>query len=421
MDRRDGRRVVRKRAVKRKPRRRILWKRVFLLLAIVAGILWGIGAACSWAYHAIFDSPETVEVSEPPAEEETVEVAPPVRSTPAWSTRALPSAVADEKLAASRKTLNVLFIGADDVKDGNYYGEADSIMLLVVNTEDDTASMVSIPSNTRIPVAGQETVTLREVYKQGGTPLTLKLVEEYLGITIPYYAAVDHAVFTRIVDELGGVNLYVEEKMAYTDSYDGYVINLAQGYQTLDGERAQQYIRYVSGELGDVGRMKRQERFVKAMVEQHASLGSIFDIPSILSILEDESDSNLTFYPLMKIAGVLREYQPSMTLGELLPGKAAVDAQGSYWETDQAGVDALFGRIFKLTLPQAEEPAAPPPPVPPTPPATKPTEVKDEASGEVDSADTPDKPQTPETTEETENQDAQKWQVTVAMIENYNG
>lgn len=355
MDRQD-RRVVRKKVrMKRKPRRRIRWKRVIVALAILAGILWGIGAACSWAYHVIFDLDETAveEVVEQPAEEEPLPP-PPVRSTPLWSTSAIHSSIAEEKLAASRKTINLLLIGADDNTDGTYYGQADSIVLVIANTEDNTASMISIPSNMRIPIAGSGAVTLKDIYQQGGTPLTLRLLEEYFGITIPYYATVDQAVFTRLVDELGGVELYVEQDMAYTDSYDGYVIDLKKGYQTLDGNMAGQYIRYIDGELGEVGRMKRQERFAKAMIAQHASLTTIFDIPSLLTILEDESDSNLTFYPLMKLVGVLRTYQPNMTLGELLPGHLASDASGVHWLVDQARVDALFKRIFKIEVPEEE-------------------------------------------------------------------
>lgn len=397
MDRQDRRRIPRRPIRKKTHRRKIKWKRLFVALAILVGILWGIGAACSWAYHAIFDSTETTEVAEEPATEVAAEEAlPPVRTAPAWSTSALASATAEDKLAASRKTINLLLIGADDPKDGEYYGDADSIVLLIVNTEDDTAAMISLPSNLRMPIAGQaDAITLREVYKQGGTPLTLRLVEEYLGITIPYYATVDHAVFTGLIDELGGVDLYVEEDMAYTDSYDGYTIDLHKGYQTLDGEKAQQYIRYVDRELGEVGRMKRQHRFVKAMIAQHASFGSIFDIPLILSILEDESDSNLTFYPLMKIVNVVSDYQPNMTLGELLPGHLASDANGVWWLVDQAKADAMFWRIFKIDVPKEAQEAQTAPNEP-----IKLTEVKAEKQ-EVQTGSDGDNPNDADTAENT--------------------
>jgi LCP family protein required for cell wall assembly len=367
----DNRRVVRKKPRKKKPLlKRLRWKRVFVALAVLAMLIWGIGMACNWAYHAARDMMGIETTVEETVPEEPVQVveepaAVPVRTVPVWSASALASATADEKKAASQQTINVLLLGVDDTAQDGLYGQADSAVLFVVNTEDETAAMVSIPSDTRIPLEGRtEAVALKDIYRQGGTPLALRMVEGYLGITIPYYATVDHAVFTQVLDELGGIDLYVEKDMSYTDSYDGFTIDLKKGYQTLDGEKAQQYIRYRDPDLGEFGRMKRQQRLVKAIIDQHATVGTMFDVPSILSILSEQSDTNLTFYPLLRIANVLSEYQSDMMFGEILPGQSQSDAQGSYWSVDPVRVDAIFHRIFKIEPPPQEEKAPEPTPAP---------------------------------------------------------
>ncbi|MBQ2246348.1 MAG: LCP family protein [Selenomonadales bacterium] len=367
----DNRRVVRKKPRKKKPLlKRLRWKRVFVALAVLAMLIWGIGMACNWAYHAARDMMGIETTVEETVPEEPVQVveepaAVPVRTVPVWSASALASATADEKKAASQQTINVLLLGVDDTAQDGLYGQADSAVLFVVNTEDETAAMVSIPSDTRIPLEGRtEAVALKDIYRQGGTPLALRMVEGYLGITIPYYATVDHAVFTQVLDELGGIDLYVEKDMSYTDSYDGFTIDLKKGYQTLDGEKAQQYIRYRDPDLGEFGRMKRQQRLVKAIIDQHATVGTMFDVPSILSILSEQSDTNLTFYPLLRIANVLSEYQSDMMFGEILPGQSQSDAQGSYWSVDPVKVDAIFHRIFKIEPPPQEEKAPEPTPAP---------------------------------------------------------
>ena len=367
----DNRRVVRKKPRKKKPLlKRLRWKRVFVALAVLAMLLWGIGMACNWAYHAVRDTmgiETTVEetVLEEPAQVVEEPVVVPTRAVPVWSASALASATADEKKAASQQTINVLLLGVDDTAQDGLYGQADSVVLFIVNTEDETAAMISIPSDTRIPLEGRtESVALRDIYRQGGTPLALRMVEGYLGITIPYYATIDHAVFTQVIDELGGIDLYVEKDMAYTDSYDGFTIDLKKGYQTLDGEKAQQYIRYRDPDLGEFGRMKRQQRLVKAIIDQHVTIGMMFDVPSILSILSEQSDTNLTFYPLLRIANVLSEYQPDMMLGEILPGQSQSDAQGAYWSVDPVKIDAMFHRIFKIEPPPQPEKAPDPTPAP---------------------------------------------------------
>ncbi len=368
----DNRRVVRRKVRgKKKPLlKRLRWKRVFVALAILAMVIWGIGMACNWAYHAVRDTMGIETTVEETASTEPVQVveepvAVPTRAVPMWSANALASANAEKKMTASQQTINVLLLGVDDTAEEGYYAQADSAVLFIVDTEAETAAMISIPSDTRIPLEGRtEAVALRDIYRQGGTPLALRMVEGYLGITIPYYATVDHAVFTQVIDELGGIDLYVEKNMAYTDSYDGFTIDLKKGYQTLDGEKAQQYIRYRDPDLGEFGRMKRQQRLVKAIIDQHATFGTMFDVPSILSILDEQSDTNLTFYPLLRIANVLSEYQPDMMLGEILPGQTQSDAQGTYWGVDPGKVDEMFHRIFKIELPPQEEKAPEPTPAP---------------------------------------------------------
>ena len=368
----DNRRVVRRKVRgKKKPLlKRLRWKRVFVALAVLAMVIWGIGMACNWAYHAVRDTMGIETTVEETASTESVQVveepvAVPTRAVPMWSANALASANAEKKMTASQQTINVLLLGVDDTAEEGYYAQADSAVLFIVDTEAETAAMISIPSDTRIPLEGRtEAIALRDIYRQGGTPLALRMVEGYLGITIPYYATVDHAVFTQVIDELGGIDLYVEKNMAYTDSYDGFTIDLKKGYQTLDGEKAQQYIRYRDPDLGEFGRMKRQQRLVKAIIDQHATFGTMFDVPSILSILDEQSDTNLTFYPLLRIANVLSEYQPDMMLGEILPGQTQSDAQGTYWGVDPGKVDEMFHRIFKIELPPQEEKVPEPTPAP---------------------------------------------------------
>ena len=389
----DNRRVVRRKVRgKKKPlRKRLRWKRVFVALAVLAMVIWGIGMACNWAYHAVRDTMGIETTVEETASTEPVQVveepvAVPTRAVPMWSASALASANAEKKMTASQQTINVLLLGVDDTAEEGYYAQADSAVLFIVDTEAETAAMISIPSDTRIPLEGRtEAVALRDIYRQGGTPLALRMVEGYLGITIPYYATVDHAVFTQVIDELGGIDLYVEKNMAYTDSYDGFTIDLKKGYQTLDGEKAQQYIRYRDPDLGEFGRMKRQQRLVKAIIDQHATFGTMFDVPSILSILDEQSDTNLTFYPLLRIANVLSEYQPDMMLGEILPGQTQSDAQGTYWGVDPGKVDEMFHRIFKIELPPQEEKV----------PEPTPAQIQEEAKNE-------DKKESETTTNKTE-------------------
>ena len=109
-------------------------------------------------------------------------------------------------------------------------------------------------------------------------------------------------------------------------------------------------------------------------------MSTIFDVPGLLSIMEDESDTNLTFYPMLKIANVLSGYQQGMMLGELIPGRTQYDTLGAYWAVDHEKTDVMFGRIFKLQMPekQAEVQAAPAPQATPAGGQSAATETKKE-------------------------------------------
>ena len=78
----------------------------------------------------------------------------------------------------------------------------------------------------------------------------------------------------KAVDILGGVDLYVERNMNYDDPFANLSIHLTKGYQHLDGQKAGQYGRFRYDELGDIGGVQRQQRFLKALSDEMFRFGS---------------------------------------------------------------------------------------------------------------------------------------------------
>jgi LCP family protein required for cell wall assembly len=100
---------------------------------------------------------------------------------------------------------------------------------------------------------------------------TAESIEAALCIQIDYYALIYLDVFKEVVDGIGGVYMNVPYDMYYVDDTPGeeLYVNLKAGPQTLNGDQAEQFIRYRSGYItADIGRLDAQKMFISAMLTQ---------------------------------------------------------------------------------------------------------------------------------------------------------
>ena len=119
--------------------------------------------------------------------------------------------------------------------------------------------------------------------------MTVKTVENFLGVDIDYYIETDFAGFSRIIDTLGGVEIDVDTDMFYVDTAQDLYIDIKAGRQVLDGETALQYVRY-RDRLGDValvnphyevydGRVERQRKFLMAVIDEILQPSTLLKLP----------------------------------------------------------------------------------------------------------------------------------------------
>lgn len=89
-----------------------------------------------------------------------------------------------------------------------------------------SASLLSVPRDTRVRIDGHGWDKINHAYAYGGRELTQKTVEELLGIKINNYVMVDFKGFTGLVDAIGGIDIDVEKDMYYHDTWDGFTVDL---------------------------------------------------------------------------------------------------------------------------------------------------------------------------------------------------
>ncbi len=181
--------------------------------------------------------------------------------------------------------LNILLLGADhggggvrqsvaeDLEDGEWTpGQhlSDTIIVMHIPADRDSAQLISIPRDTWVKIDGYPADSghgkINAAFSWGGPELAFKTVEQFTGLKIDHVAVIDWVGFKDLTSAIGGVRVYIPESF-YDSSQE---ISWEQGWTTLEGERALQYVRtrhdIPGNKQDDFGRMARQQNFMRAVM-----------------------------------------------------------------------------------------------------------------------------------------------------------
>ena len=208
-------------------------------------------------------------------------------------------------LPTFRKPTTIMLLGVDNRKDD--VGRSDTLMIL--NLSEKNASLLTIPRDTMVYIDRHGYQKINAAYAYGGTKLTRETVEDFLGIEIDHYVTINKSRFAEVIDAMGGVDIYVERDMQYEDEWDddgGLYIDLKQGYQHLDGDTAIQYVRFRDSEEGDIGRVRRQQAFMKACADRLSEPSMLIKLPELLGVAVKAIETDLSSTEMLAAAGTLK-------------------------------------------------------------------------------------------------------------------
>lgn len=196
---------------------------------------------------------------------------------------------------------NIMVLGVD--RRSGDTGRSDTLFVTMLDTSRNQAALLSVPRDTLVSIPGHGWDKVNHAYAYGGHDLSRKTLENFLGIQINNYVLVDFQGFIKLVDAIGGVDIDVEKSMQYADPYDGengLVINLQPGRQHMDGTTAIQYVRY-RDEEGDIGRVARQQKFMKAVFAKLRSTSLLTRAPEIARTLYQSIETDLSVTDLASL------------------------------------------------------------------------------------------------------------------------
>jgi LCP family protein required for cell wall assembly len=185
--------------------------------------------------------------------------------------------------------VTVLLMGVDERSQEHGPWRTDTLMLLTLNPTTKQAGVLSIPRDLWVPIPGYGDGRINTAhflgelygYPDGGPGLAKETVEYNLGVQINYYVRINFAAFVTLVDQIGGVDIYVEETIydpLYPDYNYGYdPLYIEAGWHHFDGELTLKYARTRHGS-NDFERARRQQQVMSAILERITSFDLIPDL-----------------------------------------------------------------------------------------------------------------------------------------------
>lgn len=251
------------------------------------------------------------------------------------------------------RPVNILVMGVDKTdknSETGLNGNSDTMLLVQFQPNPGLVKALSLPRDTLVDIPGYGTDKLNAANVYGGPELTARTVHQLLnGIQLDRYVRIDTQGLIKLVDAMGGVEVNIPKPMHYRDRTQNLEINFEPGKQWLSGQKLQEYLRFRHDELGDIGRVQRQQEVLKNLKQQFLQPATILKMPQILHVAQQSIDTNLSMGELFALIGFLQANQGAALQTVTLPGRFSEPGEysRSYWITDSVEVEKTLVQQFR--------------------------------------------------------------------------
>lgn len=303
------------------------WKKVLLTLVLA---LISFGAGAYYRFHAI-SIPDPIPVVD------SDDNVPPgaIAKDDDPETSILP----DQLNIAGR--INLLVIGEDNVESVK---RSDTMLFVAIDIDKRNVRVLSLPRDTRVPIPRRGNQKLNHAYAFGGIELLRATIERFLGTNIHYYVKIDYDNFPKLVDAIGGVDIFVGKAMKYTDRKQKLYIDIPVGKQRMDGSTALKYVRFRNDAMGDIGRIRRQQQFLKGFLHRVYETENLIRFPEIVQQIKDTVTTDMSPSLILQLGSFVRKIQDDQDkiFFKMLPGEPAIVEGLSYWIANRTDIETFL-------------------------------------------------------------------------------
>lgn len=241
---------------------------------------------------------------------------------------------------APKKPFNILILGSDS-RTESYTGRADAIMIVHVDPQENSSTLVSFPRDSRVPIPGRGSNKINAAMSYGGPELAVKAVENYSKLKIDFYAVATFKSFVRIINSFNGVQVFVDQPI--NDRFAGPPV--PGGNQRLDGLRALAYARSrkkVKG--GDFGRAAHQQNIMISLCKQESQL-SPAEFLKMIPTLITNIKTNVSYKDLFKMGLLLPKIESNKVKSYVLKGGTGSVGGSSSVILNHAEAQEIFSKL----------------------------------------------------------------------------
>ena len=263
----------------------------------------------------------------------------------------------DQETVEELDPIQVLVMGVSTDNGGKL---TDTIMVASYNPKTQQASLLSIPRDTFVGKSESTASAYDKINAlyQKSPERTLEAVNNITGLDVKYYVVIDNQALIKLVDLIGGVEFEVPIDMDYDDKTQNLHIHLDKGLQTIDGEKAEQLLRFRHNNNGtsypseygdnDIGRMKTQRNFIIATIKQTLKAENLLKIKGIIDIAYEYIETNLDLSIIKDYLPYAVNINPDNIKSASLPGtpKSMGPSNLSFYKLDEEATKELLEELY---------------------------------------------------------------------------
>ncbi len=243
----------------------------------------------------------------------------------------------------------------------------DTIIVASYNPKTQKASMLSIPRDTFVGKSESSATSYNKINAlyQTNIDKILSTVNDITGLDIEYYVVVDTEALIKLVDTIGGVEFNVPINMDYDDTSQKLHIHLKAGLQKLDGEKAENLVRFRHNNNGtsypasygdnDLGRMRTQREFITQVVKQTIQFKNITKIGEIVDIAYKYVKTNIPLSYAKDYIPYALEFNTENIQTGTLPGTPAKINGLWFYKYNKTETQEIVQQLFESNEENNEE------------------------------------------------------------------
>lgn len=256
------------------------------------------------------------------------------------------------RMGGLTQPMTVLVLGTDVVYTKNrralkadlsaFSGRSDTIMVARFDPYRDAYSVISIPRDTMVEIPGQGVQKINGANALGGPRLAAETVSSLLAVPVDHYVVINVHGLVELVDALGGLEVDIPKRMKYRDRSAKLNIDLQPGKHVLNGTEAMGFVRFRHDELGDIGRVQRQEIFIHALTKKALEPESWAKLPQLLALADKHIQTDMSPTLMARTLAFARAVPKANQQMIMLPGRFSGTGN---WEVDREETAQIVARF----------------------------------------------------------------------------